>query len=44
MINRAAWNRLPNELKAIVENACAACNAVSEAWAQKNNADASRTW
>lgn len=39
-INKTAWNRLPNELKAIVENACAACNVVSEAWAQKNNAEA----
>lgn len=40
VINRAAWNRLPNDLKAIVENACAACNVISEAWAQKNNAEA----
>jgi TRAP-type mannitol/chloroaromatic compound transport system substrate-binding protein len=40
IINKAAWNSLPNELKAIVENACAACNAISEGWCQKNNADA----
>ena len=26
--------------KAIVENACAACNVISEAWCQKNNAEA----
>jgi TRAP-type mannitol/chloroaromatic compound transport system substrate-binding protein len=39
-INKKAWDTLPAELKAIVENACAACNAISEAWAQKNNADA----
>ena len=39
-INKAAWSRLPNDLKAIVENACAACNVISEAWCQKNNADA----
>ncbi|HWV41861.1 MAG TPA: ABC transporter substrate-binding protein, partial [Pseudorhodoplanes sp.] len=30
----------PPDLKAIVENACAACNTVSEAWCQKNNAEA----
>jgi TRAP-type mannitol/chloroaromatic compound transport system substrate-binding protein len=40
IINKAAWNRLPNDLKAIVENAVAACNVISEAWCQKNNADA----
>ncbi len=39
-INKAAWNSLPNDLKAIVENACAACNVISEAWCQKNNAEA----
>ncbi len=39
-INKAAWSRLPNDLKAIVENACAACTVISEAWCQKNNADA----
>ena len=26
--------------KAVVENACAACNVISEAWCQKNNAEA----
>jgi TRAP-type mannitol/chloroaromatic compound transport system substrate-binding protein len=31
---------LPPDLKAIVENACAACNVISEAWCQKNNAEA----
>ena len=40
IINKAAWNRLPNDLKAIVDNAVAACNVISEAWCQKNNADA----
>jgi TRAP-type mannitol/chloroaromatic compound transport system substrate-binding protein len=40
VINKRAWDSLPTDLKAIVENACAACNAVSEAWAQKNNSDA----
>jgi TRAP-type mannitol/chloroaromatic compound transport system substrate-binding protein len=40
IVNKAAWNRLPADLKAIVENACAACNVISEAWCQKNNAEA----
>jgi TRAP-type mannitol/chloroaromatic compound transport system substrate-binding protein len=40
IINKAAWARLPADLKAIVENAVAACNLISEAWCQKNNADA----
>jgi len=40
IINKTAWSRLPADLKAIVENACAACNVISEAWCQKNNAEA----
>jgi TRAP-type mannitol/chloroaromatic compound transport system substrate-binding protein len=40
IVNKAAWNKLPADLKAIVENACAACNVISEAWCQKNNAEA----
>ena len=40
IINKAEWKRLPADLKAIVENACAACNVISEAWCQKNNAEA----
>lgn len=39
-VNKAKWNSLPPDLKAIVENACAACNVISEAWCQKNNAEA----
>ncbi|AXK79357.1 ABC transporter substrate-binding protein [Pseudolabrys taiwanensis] len=39
-INKAKWESLPPDLKAIVENACAACNVISEAWCQKNNAEA----
>ena len=39
-INKAKWNSLPADLKAVVENACAACNVISEAWCQKNNAEA----
>ena len=40
IINKAKWESLPADLKAIVENACAACNVISEAWCQKNNAEA----
>jgi TRAP-type mannitol/chloroaromatic compound transport system substrate-binding protein len=40
LINKAAWGKLPKDLQAIVENACAACNVVSEAWCQRNNAEA----
>jgi TRAP-type mannitol/chloroaromatic compound transport system substrate-binding protein len=39
-INKGAWAKLPDDIKAIVENACAACNVISEAWCQKNNAEA----
>ena len=40
IINKGAWKKLPPDLQAIVENACAACNVISEAWCQKNNAEA----
>jgi TRAP-type mannitol/chloroaromatic compound transport system substrate-binding protein len=40
IINKAKWASLPADLKAIIENACAACNVISEAWCQKNNAEA----
>jgi TRAP-type mannitol/chloroaromatic compound transport system substrate-binding protein len=40
IINKAAWAKLPPDLKAIVENACAACNDRGEAWCQKVNAEA----
>ncbi len=40
IVNKAKWESLPADLKAIVENACAACVAISEAWCQKNNAEA----
>jgi TRAP-type mannitol/chloroaromatic compound transport system substrate-binding protein len=39
-INKAAWAKLPPDLKAIVENACMACNTRGEAWCQKVNAEA----
>jgi TRAP-type mannitol/chloroaromatic compound transport system substrate-binding protein len=40
IINKAKWNSLPKDLQAIVENACAACNVISEAWCQKHNSEA----
>jgi TRAP-type mannitol/chloroaromatic compound transport system substrate-binding protein len=40
LINKAAWQKLPKDLQAIVENAAAACNVISEAWCQKANSDA----
>jgi TRAP-type mannitol/chloroaromatic compound transport system substrate-binding protein len=40
LINKAAWDKLPKDLQAIVQNASAACNVISEGWCQKANADA----
>ena len=40
LINKAAWDKLPKDLQAIVQNAAAACNVISEAWCQRNNAEA----
>jgi TRAP-type mannitol/chloroaromatic compound transport system substrate-binding protein len=40
LINKAAWDKLPRDLQAVVENAAAACNVISEAWCQRNNAEA----
>jgi len=40
LINKAAWDKLPKELQAVVTNAAAACNVISEAWCQRNNAEA----
>jgi TRAP-type mannitol/chloroaromatic compound transport system substrate-binding protein len=40
IINKAAWDSLPADLQAVVENACAACDAISYAWAQRTNAEA----
>ena len=39
-IGKAAWDSLDDDLKAIVENACAACNVISHSWAEANNAAA----
>ena len=40
VINKAAWAKLPPDIKSIVENACMACNTRGEAWLQKVNAEA----
>lgn len=40
LINKAAWATLPPDLQAVVENAAAACNVISEGWCQRNNAEA----
>ena len=40
LINKAAWEKLPKDLQAIVSNASAACNVISEGWCQKANSDA----
>lgn len=40
LINKAAFDKLPKDLQAVVENAAAACNVISEAWCQRNNAEA----
>jgi TRAP-type mannitol/chloroaromatic compound transport system substrate-binding protein len=40
LINKAAWDKLPKDLQAIVQNAAAACNVISEAWCQKANSEA----
>lgn len=40
LINKAAWDKLPKDLQAIVSNASAACNVISEGWCQKANSEA----
>jgi TRAP-type mannitol/chloroaromatic compound transport system substrate-binding protein len=40
VVNKKAWDSLPPDLQAIIENAAAACQVVSEAWCQKTNAEA----
>jgi TRAP-type mannitol/chloroaromatic compound transport system substrate-binding protein len=40
LINKGSWDKLPKDLQAIVENAAAACNVISEAWCQRTNAEA----
>jgi TRAP-type mannitol/chloroaromatic compound transport system substrate-binding protein len=40
LINKSAWDELPDDLKAIVRTAAMACNLESHAWCEANNADA----
>ena len=40
LVNKAAFEGLPKDLQAVVENAAAACNVISEGWCQRNNAEA----
>jgi TRAP-type mannitol/chloroaromatic compound transport system substrate-binding protein len=40
LINKAAWDKLPKDLQAVVENASAACNVISEGYCQRTNAEA----
>lgn len=37
-INKGVWAKLPDDLKAIVENAAMACNLAGHSWAEANNA------
>jgi TRAP-type mannitol/chloroaromatic compound transport system substrate-binding protein len=39
-VNKAAWDKLPDDLKMIVQTACAATNLLSHSWAEANNAAA----
>ncbi|AOM01508.1 ABC transporter substrate-binding protein [Cobetia marina] len=40
MINKAAWESLPEDLQAIVKAAAQACNVESQAWCESVNAEA----
>jgi TRAP-type mannitol/chloroaromatic compound transport system substrate-binding protein len=40
IINKTAWNSLPDDLKEIVRIAAAACNSISETWCEATNAEA----
>ncbi|MCQ8781781.1 TRAP transporter substrate-binding protein [Mangrovibrevibacter kandeliae] len=40
LINKAAWDGLPDDLKAIVKAAAMACNVESNAWCDATNAEA----
>jgi TRAP-type mannitol/chloroaromatic compound transport system substrate-binding protein len=40
LINRQAWDSLPDDLQAIVEAAAMACNLESHAWCEATNAEA----
>jgi TRAP-type mannitol/chloroaromatic compound transport system substrate-binding protein len=40
IVNKAAWNSLPDDLKEIVRAAAAACNTISHTWCEATNAEA----
>jgi len=40
IVNKNAWDSLPDDLKAIVRSAAAACNVLSHTWCEATNADA----
>ena len=40
VINKRAWDSLPDDLKAIVRAAAAACNTISHTWCEATNAEA----
>ena len=40
VVNKAAWDSLPDDLKQIVRAAAAACNVISQTWCEATNADA----
>ena len=39
-INQTAWDSLPDDLKAVVRTAAAACNTISHTWCEATNAEA----
>ena len=40
IVNKAAWDSLPDDLKEIVRIAAAACNTISHTWCEATNAEA----
>ncbi len=40
IVNKAAWNSLPDDLKEIVRTTAAACNVISHTWCEATNAEA----
>ncbi|MFJ5489631.1 ABC transporter substrate-binding protein, partial [Hansschlegelia beijingensis] len=39
-INQAAWDSLPDDLKAVVRSAATTCNLISHTWCEATNAEA----
>jgi TRAP-type mannitol/chloroaromatic compound transport system substrate-binding protein len=40
IINKAAWESLPTDLREIIRAAAGACNAISQAWCDATNSEA----